>query len=162
MRDFMNADFPDGSGDAAHVDIWQPFGVPGDLSDHNVFEHNWASDNRELNSHFNQIRDETRPRSGEKEFVIRGNVALRVGSYACDHKQNRPCHQHDNDQFAHFLAAGQPGSPGVSGRHSGHWSVRVQHRRFLRCDTVSVFHRASPPYALPGSVRLLSDSAPKA
>jgi hypothetical protein len=48
-----------------------------------VFESNWASDNRELNSHFNQIRDETRPRSGEKEFVIRGNVALRMGSYAC-------------------------------------------------------------------------------
>ena len=83
MHDFKNSDFPDGSGDRAHVDIWQPFGVPGKPSDHNVFEYNWASDNVELNSHFNQIRDETRPRSGEKEFVIRGNVALRMGSYAC-------------------------------------------------------------------------------
>jgi hypothetical protein len=83
LHDFRNSDFPDGSGDAAHVDIWQPYGVPGALSDHNVFEYNWASDNRERNSHFNQIRDETRPRSGEKQFVIRGNVALRMGSYAC-------------------------------------------------------------------------------
>jgi hypothetical protein len=83
LHDFRNSDFPDGSGDAAHVDIWQPYGVPGDLSDHNVLEYNWASDNRELNSHFAQIRDETRPRSGEKEFIIRGNVAVRIGSYAC-------------------------------------------------------------------------------
>jgi len=83
FHDFKNSDFPDGSGDRAHVDIWQPFGVPGKPSDHNVFECNWTSDNLELNSHFNQIRDETRPRSGEKEFVIRGNVALRMGSYAC-------------------------------------------------------------------------------
>jgi hypothetical protein len=83
LHNFRNTDFPDGSGDAAHVDIWQPYGVPGDLSDHNVLEYNWASDNLELNSHFAQIRDETRPRSGEKEFIIRGNVALRMGSYAC-------------------------------------------------------------------------------
>jgi hypothetical protein len=83
LHDFKNSDFPNGSGDGAHVDIWQPYGVPGKPSDHNVFEYNWASDNVELNSHFNQIRDETRPRSGEKEFVIRGNVAVRMGSYAC-------------------------------------------------------------------------------
>jgi hypothetical protein len=83
FHDFKNSDFPDGGGDKAHVDIWQPYGVPGKPSDHNVFEYNWASDNLELNSHFNQIRDETRPRSGEKEFVIRGNVVLRMGSYAC-------------------------------------------------------------------------------
>ena len=83
FHDFKNPDFPDGSGDRAHVDIWQPFGTPGEPSDHNVFEDNWASNNLELNSHFNQIRDATRPPSGEKEFVIRGNVALRMGSYAC-------------------------------------------------------------------------------
>ncbi|MBI2301001.1 MAG: right-handed parallel beta-helix repeat-containing protein [Armatimonadetes bacterium] len=83
LHDFRNADFPDGPGDGAHVDIWQPYGTLGQPSDHNVFECNWAADNREANSHFNQIRDETRPRSGEKEFVIRGNVALRMGSYAC-------------------------------------------------------------------------------
>jgi len=83
FHDFKNSDFPDGSGDRAHVDIWQPFGVPGKPSDHNVFEYNWASDNVELNSHFNQIRDAGKAHSGEKEFVIRGNVALRMGSYAC-------------------------------------------------------------------------------
>ena len=63
--------------------MWQPYGVPGEPSDHNVFECNWAADNLELNSHFVQIRDPVRRRSGEKEFVIRGNVALRMGSYAC-------------------------------------------------------------------------------
>lgn len=82
FHDFKNSDFPDGWGDRAHVDIWQPFGVPGKPSDHNVFEYNWAQDNLEANSHFVQIRDETRPRSGEKEFIIRGNVALRMGSGA--------------------------------------------------------------------------------
>lgn len=79
MHDFRNTDFPDGDGDAAHVDTWQPFGVVGDLSDRNVFEYNWAADNLETNSHLNQIRDENN--SGEKEFIIRGNVGTRFGSY---------------------------------------------------------------------------------
>ena len=79
FHDFRNTDFPDGSGDAAHVDIWQPYGIAGQMSDRNMFENNWAADNLEANSHFNQVRDETE--SGEKEFIIRGNVGLRQGSY---------------------------------------------------------------------------------
>ena len=39
LHDFKNTDFPDGSGDAAHVDFFQPYGVPGDSSDRNVFEY---------------------------------------------------------------------------------------------------------------------------
>lgn len=79
LHDYRNTDFPDGSGDAAHVDTWQPFGVVGDLSDRNIFEYNWAADNLEANSHLNQVRDENG--SGEKEFIIRGNVGTRFGSY---------------------------------------------------------------------------------
>jgi hypothetical protein len=79
FHNFRNSDFPNGSGDAAHVDIWQPFGLAGHLSDRNIFENNWAADNLEANSHFLQVRDETS--SGEKEFIIRGNVGVRLGSY---------------------------------------------------------------------------------
>lgn len=79
MHDFQNSDFPDGSGDAAHVDGWQPYPYAGSYNDRNIFEYNRLEDNLEANSHFNQIRDESLV--GEKEFIIRGNVGLRHGSY---------------------------------------------------------------------------------
>jgi len=112
MHDFRNSDFPDGGGDAEHVDIWQPYGVPGGLSDHNVFECNWAADNVEHNSHFNQIRDETRPRSGEKQFVIRGNVALRMGSYACQFGAIDMCTSTTTRSWTVLLEAGRQESLG--------------------------------------------------
>jgi hypothetical protein len=79
LHDFANSDFPDGSGDAAHVDIWQPYDYPGSPFVRNIFENNWAEDNIEANSHFNQVRDEDS--SGEQDAVVRGNVVLRIGSY---------------------------------------------------------------------------------
>jgi hypothetical protein len=79
LYDALDSYFPDCIPDAAHIDSFQPFGIPGYDSDHNIFESNWASDNLEANSHWLQIRDATR--SGEKEFIVRGNVAFRFGSY---------------------------------------------------------------------------------
>lgn len=78
LYDARDSYWPDCTPDAAHMDSFQPFGIQGYDPDHNIFESNWASDNLEANSHFMQIRDETE--SGEKEFIVRGNVAFRFGS----------------------------------------------------------------------------------
>ena len=79
FHDFANEDFPDGDGDASHVDIWQAYDSAGNPFIRNIFENNWAEDNVEINSHFNQVRDEDS--SGQADAVVRGNVALRIGSY---------------------------------------------------------------------------------
>lgn len=79
LHHFQTEDFPDSVPDEAHVDIFQPFGIVGEYSDRNIFENNFAADNVEFNSHYFQIRDESL--SGEKEFIIRGNVGARFGSY---------------------------------------------------------------------------------
>jgi len=87
-HEFANTDFSSGPGDGAHVDFWQPFSSPGNLTRRNIIESNWARDIYERNSHFFQVRDEHL--LGIDELIIRGNVGTRFGSYvaqfgAADH-----------------------------------------------------------------------------
>lgn len=87
-HDFANSDFPGGPGDAAHVDFWQPFSLPNNLTRRNIVENNFAIDIHERNSHFFQVRDELL--LGIDELIIRGNLGARFGSYvagfgAADH-----------------------------------------------------------------------------
>ncbi len=79
FHDFANSDFPNGSGDGAHVDFWQPYSLQSSLTGYNLVEANFAKDIHEFNSHFFQVRDERR--LGMDELIIRGNVGVRFGSY---------------------------------------------------------------------------------
>ncbi|MEW6515377.1 MAG: T9SS type A sorting domain-containing protein [candidate division FCPU426 bacterium] len=105
LHDFRNSDFPDGSGDSAHVDGWQPYPYAGSYNDRNIFEYNWLADNLEANSHFNQIRDESL--LGEKDFIIRGNVGLRHGSYVAQFGAIDYVRLYNNT-FADFSLASSP------------------------------------------------------
>jgi hypothetical protein len=79
VHDVANSDFPSGPGDGVHVDFWQPFSSPGNLTRRNIVESNFSRDIYEANSHYFQVRDESL--LGISELIIRGNVGIRFGSY---------------------------------------------------------------------------------
>jgi hypothetical protein len=79
-HDYANVDFPNGALDGLHVDFWQPFSVSADaMTGHTLVENNFAADLKEINSHFFQVRNEAI--LGLGDFIIRGNVGTRIGSY---------------------------------------------------------------------------------
>lgn len=80
IHDQRNTDFPDRAPDSIHIDFWQAAVYAGAPNARCFIERNFSTDNIELNSHFFQHRDIMG--AGDQEILLRGNVGMRMGSYA--------------------------------------------------------------------------------
>lgn len=78
LLEYKDSDFTDQIPNSIHTDGFQSGSQVSYINQYNVFENNYFHDNCESNSHGVLMEDDYKV--GDKEFIIRGNVILRMTS----------------------------------------------------------------------------------